>query len=291
MIKIGFIGLGHMGMPMAKGLMQNGYEVLAYDQSATAMADYQALGGKTAISLQALAQEVNCVITMLPNAAILNQVYLELFNAVSANTILIDCSTVGPMAARQWHSLAKSHGLRSVDAPVSGGVSAASQGSLSFMMGGELQAVHDAKEILQALGKKFIYTGGEGSGQAAKICNNLVLANTMIAVSEAFALASALELDAKALHEVLSTSSGNSWVIENYLPVPKINDSVPANRDYQPGFRGDMMLKDIKLASQAAQAHQLALALTQTSEQQYQAMIDQGFGDKDFSFIYQLLAQ
>lgn len=289
MEKIGFIGLGHMGMPMATRLMQHGHQVLAYDQSASACAAYQDQGGQVAQSIHDIAAHASCVITMLPNASILQDVYACIIEQIAAGSLLIDCSTVGPIAAKQWHTQAKNLHLHSVDAPVSGGVVAANQGSLSFMLGGEQAAVAHAQQILAALGKKFIHTGGPGSGQAAKICNNLVLANTMIAVSEAFALAADLQLDAQKLYEVLSTSSGNSWVIEHYLPLPALGKEVPADRDYQPGFSGQMMLKDLKLATQAAKPH--LLALTQTSESAYQKMIDLGFGDKDFSFIYQLLIQ
>jgi 3-hydroxyisobutyrate dehydrogenase len=289
MTQLGFIGLGHMGMPMALQLSQQ-FSVIAYDQNPQACTEFRNLGGQDAPSLEAMLENVHVVISMLPNGRILMSVYQEIIGLIPKHALLIDSSTIGPLASLEWHAMAKQHGFRSVDAPVSGGVKAAKEGRLSFMLGGSTENIEAAKTYLQPLGKNFIHTGDAGSGQAAKICNNLVLANTMIAVSEAFALANRLQLNPQKLYEVLKTSSGNSWVIENYLPVPNLLKDVPAENDYQAGFSGTMMLKDLKLANEAAKHLEQNLKLSQSSQDIYQDMIDQNQGDKDFSYIYQLLA-
>jgi 3-hydroxyisobutyrate dehydrogenase len=288
MQKIGFIGLGHMGLPMALGLAKH-FPLMAYDQNPKAREEFQAQRGIVATSLADLAKQAEVIITMLPNGEILLAVYTEMMAHIPKKTLVIDCSTIGPLASQEWHTLTSNHDFISVDAPVSGGVGAAKEGRLSFMLGGDEAAVQQAMRILSVIGKKLIHTGGPGSGQAAKICNNLVLGNTMIAVSEAFALASHLNLDPHKLHEVLEISSGDSWVIQNYLPVPNLGKQFPADKDYQAGFSGQMMLKDLRLANEAAHHQQHRLDLSLQSQKIYQTMIDQGKGDKDFSFIYQIL--
>lgn len=197
MKKIGFIGLGHMGMPMALQLLKHDYSVYGYDTNTESVTSFQQQGGQPYKNMKDLAQKSDILITMLPSAKPLLELYQpenEFIRNIKPNTLLIDCSTVGPIGSLQWHQLAKDHNLMSVDAPVSGGVMAANSGNLSFMIGGEDAACIKAQLILKALGHTFILTGGPGSGQVAKICNNLVLANTMIAVSEAFTLAQALKL-------------------------------------------------------------------------------------------------
>jgi 3-hydroxyisobutyrate dehydrogenase len=289
MTKIGFIGLGHMGLPMALQCSKK-FNLLAYDQNPEACQSFIEMGGKIASSLQAMIKTADVVISMLPNGEILLAVYQDILDFIPANTLLIDCSTVGPLASLEWHKLNQTRGLKSVDAPVSGGVKAAAQGSLSFMLGGHPDEVQAAIVYLSSMGKNFIPTGGPGSGQTAKICNNLVLGNTMIAVSEAFILGQNLGLEPNKLLDVLSMSSGNSWVIENYLPIPNLGRSVPADNDYQAGFSAAMMLKDLKLANQAAKQVGKDLELSAKSENLYQELIDNDKGHKDFSYIYQALS-
>lgn len=289
MHKIGFIGLGNMGMPMALGLQRAGHLVQGFDLYPQAIKQFQEHGGQACTDLKTLAHTSEVIITMLPNPQALLDIYHPssiFIDALPPKTLLIDCSTVGPLAARQWHQIAQEHHLESVDAPVSGGVVAAMHSNLSFMLGGDESAVQQSEYILAALGKKFIRTGGPGSGQAAKICNNLVLANNMLAVSEAFILAKHLNLPPEKLLEVLQCSSGNSWVVDKYLPVPDLVEDVPANHDYQAGFTSQMMLKDLNLALDA----QPTLHLTQETQKIYQQLVEQNLGDKDFSYIYQFVS-
>lgn len=291
MKKIGFIGLGHMGMPMALGLLKSGYQVQGFDMNPELLNQFQQQGGNASSELIMLAKTNDVLITMLPTAQSLLEIYdtkSAFIQEIPKKTLIIDCSTVGPIAALDWHQIMNKFQLLSVDAPVSGGVIAASQGELSFMLGGEETAVSQAETLLKPIGKKFIKTGSAGSGQAAKICNNLVLANNMLAVSEAFLLAKHLSLAPEKLLEVLECSSGNSWVVEKYLPVPYLIENVPANHDYQAGFSSQMMLKDLNLALQSSQ-DQVKLELTKTTQELFQALVNQKLGNKDFSVIYEWL--
>jgi 3-hydroxyisobutyrate dehydrogenase len=292
MKKIGFIGLGHMGMPMALQLLKQNYPVCGYDMNIESVSSFQQQGGQPYQNLKYIAQNSDVMITMLPSAKPLLELYQpenEFIQFIKPNTLLIDCSTVGPIGSIQWHQIAKKFNLRSVDAPVSGGVMAANNGNLSFMIGGEEHACKDAQSILQALGHNFIFTGGAGSGQVAKVCNNLVLANNMIAISEAFTLAQALNLEPQKFLEVLQCSSGNSWVVEKYLPIPDLIDNVPANNDYKAGFSGYMMLKDLNLALDALKQTQLQLSLTEESQRLFEEMVKTNNGEKDFSYIFEFI--
>jgi 3-hydroxyisobutyrate dehydrogenase len=288
---IGFIGLGHMGAPMALNLHASGLNVIAYDAYLGAMKNFQAKGGVICYNISDLSQ-ASILMSMLPSEKELFSIYHEkspLLQGLKPQTLLIDCSTVGPIAAQKWHQLAKRFQLESVDAPVSGGVAAATSGHLSFMIGGKKEAVEKAKHILMHMGERFIETGGETSGQVAKICNNLVLANTMVAISEAFLLAESLGMDASKLQEVLQVSSGNSWVVENYLPLPSLQTNTPANHDYQPGFSAKMMLKDLRLGTDAAKAQKLKLNLSENSEALYASLVKDHAKEIDFSYIYAYL--
>jgi 3-hydroxyisobutyrate dehydrogenase len=285
MEKIGFIGVGHMGRPIAAGLAQAGYEVLAYDVYPKALESVKGL--KTEI-LDDIASHAEVIITMLPSAHELLSIYepgTRFFQEIRPDALLIDCSTIGPIASKQWHQLP----FATVDAPVSGGIIAAQNNQLTYMMGGHPEDVLKAQTILQKIAKQIIVTGGPGTGQMAKICNNLILGNTMIAVSEGFLLGEKLGLDPKKLHEVLELSSGHSWVTEKYLPVPDIIDNVPANHQYHAGFSNKMMLKDLKLALNASDAENLHLSLTEKATALYEMLCQTELNHLDFSSIYEFI--
>jgi 3-hydroxyisobutyrate dehydrogenase len=287
MIRIGFIGLGNMGRPIAKGLLDKHFNILAYDVSSKALEAFE--GPKTNL-LEDIAKHSEVIITMLPSAQELMRLYepqSSFFKALQPQTLLIDCSTIGPMASQEWHQLA----FDTVDAPVSGGVKAAQTNQLTYMIGGLPQAVQKANAILKKIAKRTILTGGPASGQIAKVCNNLILANTMIAVSEAFLISEKLGLDAKKLYEVIQSSSGHSWVTEHYLPVPHVINNVPANHAYQPGFSNPMMLKDLKLANTAAEQFNLKLPLTQISQELYSKICESEKMHLDFSSIFEFLKE
>jgi 3-hydroxyisobutyrate dehydrogenase len=285
---IGFIGLGQMGLPMASGLVDGGFQVLGYDLNPMNLEIFCESGGRSA-DLQQLAHNSNIIITMLPSGKQLLEIYELLLANLKPNTLLIDCSTVGTLASKLWHQKVNEKGLRSVDAPVSGGVIAAKNKTLTFMLGGDTQEVQMAQQILNSIGTQFIHTGSKTSGQTAKICNNLILANNMAALSEAFVLAEQLGLEKNKFLEVVQKSSGNSWVVEKYLPIPNLKDNVPANQNYELGFSTQMMAKDLGLVEECCQQVGIELNLTETTLKIYQEMLQENLGNKDFSYIYQFL--
>ncbi len=286
--RIGFVGLGHMGLPMAKNLLKAGFTVTGFDLQTKAMALFQEAGGLLAEDLPSLAAEQDVLITMLQTGQQVEHVCLGetgLFAHAKKHVLHIDCSTIDVQSARNIHHHAHSFELYSVDAPVSGGVAGASAGTLTFMVGGEQSAFDDAKTILAHMGKKIIYTGHDGSGQAAKICNNLILGINMVAVSEAFELASRLGLTPQKLHEVVTNASGDCWVMQKYVPVADVLENVPANHNYEPGFTTAMMLKDLWLSQQVAETAHLALPMASLATKLYQHAHESGMGDLDFSVI------
>lgn len=288
MVNIGFIGLGNMGLPMATNLIKAGYVVTGYDLQPQAINALERSGGIAAISIEQAADNQDVVITMLQSGEQVHKVCTSdsgLFATMRPNSLYIDCSTIDVTTARIVHDRAESCGLNVVDAPVSGGVLGAISASLTFMVGGSKASFLLADPILKHMGKNIIHTGESGSGQAAKICNNMVLGISMIAVSEAFVLAEKLGLSNKKLHEVLVNSSGNCWVVDKYVPVPGLLDSVPANNDYQPGFTAAMMYKDLLLSNSAADEINLDLAMVTKAKDIYQKFIEQGMGNMDFSAI------
>ncbi len=256
MARIGFIGLGNMGLPMALNLRKAGHSVAGFDVTTTAIEKLAAGGGTAADGIKAAASNVDAVISMLPSGREVREVYLNagVLDAVTPDTLLIDCSTIDVDSARTVSVAAREKGLAMLDAPVSGGVAGAQAATLTFMVGGTDQAFARAKPLLEAMGKTIVHAGPSGNGQAAKICNNMVLGISMIAVSEAFVLAERLGLDAQKLFEISSKSSGQCWSLTSYCPVPGPVPTSPANRDYQPGFTAAMMLKDLRLAQEAAPA-------------------------------------
>lgn len=293
MAHIAFIGLGNMGGPMARNLLKAGHTVVGFDLAAAARDDLADAGGRISSSAGDAVVDADVVITMLPAGQHVRKVYMDetgVLTCARSGTLFIDCSTIDVDSARAVSKAASEQGFDIVDAPVSGGTGGAAAGTLTFMVGGSETAFQRAEPILRSMGKTIVHTGGPGTGQAAKICNNMVLGISMIAVAEAFALADKLGLDHQKLFDVSSTSSGQCWSLTSYCPVPGPVPSSPANRDYQPGFAANLMLKDLKLAQQAAAAAGAATPLGGQAAALYQLMAGQGHGELDFSAIYTLLS-
>jgi len=290
MAKIAFIGLGNMGGPMAANLLKAQHQVTAFDLSAGAVNAAVEKGAQKAATAAEAVKGAEVVITMLPAGKHVRDVYeTQVLANVAKGALLIDCSTIDVESARHVAALAEKAGLEMVDAPVSGGVGGATAGTLTFMVGGSEAGFAKAKPFLQQMGKNIVHAGGSGNGQAAKICNNMILGISMIAVSESFMLAKRLGLDAQKLFDVASTASGQCWSLTNYCPVPGPVPASPANRDYQPGFTAAMMLKDLNLAQQAAQAAGASTPLGAEAAQLFNLFVNSGNGAKDFSGIIRML--
>ena len=292
MSRIGFIGLGNMGGPMVRNLLAAGHTVSAFDLVPRAIDDARAAGAEAAPSAAAAASAVDVAITMLPTGRDVRAVYLGeggVFAAADARTLLIDSSTIDVTTAREVGATAEARGLDMIDAPVSGGVAGAEAASLTFMVGGSEPAVGRARPVLEAMGKTIVHAGAAGTGQAAKICNNLILGVSMIAVSEAFVLAEKLGLDHQKLYDVAAAASGQCWSLTSYCPVPGPVPASPANRDYAPGFTAAMMLKDLRLAQEAAQTADAATPLGAEAAALYALFAAAGNGAKDFSGIITML--
>lgn len=288
MAKIGFVGLGHMGLPMAINLIKAGHKVCGFDLQHSAMDHLTAAGGLPAVRVQDCAKEQDVVITMLQTGQQVEHVCLGeegLLRMADTHTLFIDCSSIDVQSSRNIHQQAKQLQLNYVDAPVSGGVKGATEATLTFMVGGSDLAFTHAKIILNDLGKKIIHTGSAGSGQSAKICNNMILGISMIAISEAFTLADHLGLEAQKLFDVVTASSGQCWAMNNYVPVPGILENVPANHNYQPGFTVAMMLKDLCLSQKAADNVAIQTPLGAHATALYQQFNDAGMNELDFSAI------
>ncbi|MBV8407316.1 MAG: 3-hydroxyisobutyrate dehydrogenase [Alphaproteobacteria bacterium] len=290
MAKIAFIGLGNMGGPMAANLVKAQHQVFAFDLSAAALDGAIDKGAKQAASAAEAVQGAEVVVTMLPAGKHVREVYeKDVLPNAGKGTLLIDCSTIDVESARHVGALAEKAGLEMIDAPVSGGVGGATAGTLTFMVGGSDAAFAKAKPILEKMGRNIVHAGATGNGQAAKICNNMILGVSMIAVSEGFMLAKRLGLDAQKLFDVASTSSGQCWSLTNYCPVPGPVPASPANRDYQAGFTAAMMLKDLLLAQQAASAAGATTPLGAEAAQLFSLFVNSGHGAKDFSGIIRML--
>ena len=252
-MKIAFIGLGNMGGGMAANLVKAGHEVRAFDLSEAALSAAREAGCETFAAAKEACQGAEAVVSMLPNGAIVKQVYWDdVIGHAPAGAILLDCSTIDVATAREVISVTEQHGYQMVDAPVSGGIAAAAGGTLTFMVGGSDEAFARAQPILAAMGKAVIPAGAAGNGQAAKICNNMLLAIHMIGTCEAFAMAQKLGLDPQTFYDISSVSSGQNWSMTSYCPVPGVGPKTPADNDYQGGFAAGLMLKDLKLAMEAA---------------------------------------
>jgi 3-hydroxyisobutyrate dehydrogenase len=292
MARIGFIGLGNMGLPMALNLLKAGHQVEGFDLNGAAVEKLVAAGGTDAGYVKIAATRGDIVITMLPAGQHVREVYLGddgiIVNA-NPGTLLIDCSTIDVESARAVAAAAEARGLFMIDAPVSGGVGGAQGGTLTFMVGGSEAAFLRGRSVLEAMGKTIVHAGGPGNGQAAKICNNMILGVSMIAVSEAFVLAEKLGLDHQKLFDISSKSSGQCWSLTNYCPVPGPVPASPANRDYQAGFTAAMMLKDLKLAQDAARSAGASTPLGAEAAALYGLYASHGESARDFSGIIQFL--
>jgi 3-hydroxyisobutyrate dehydrogenase len=281
-----------MGLPMALNLLKAGHHVEGFDLNRDAVEKLVAAGGASMESAKIAASRAEIVVTMLPSGREVRELYLDpggIVDNANPGTLLIDSSTIDVATARDAASSAETKGLMMVDAPVSGGVGGAQGGTLTFMVGGSDAAFEKAKPILEAMGKTIVHAGGPGNGQAAKICNNMILGVSMIAVSEAFVLAEKLGLDAQKLFDISSKSSGQCWSMTSYCPVPGPVPTSPANRDYQAGFTANMMLKDLRLAKEAAQTVEARAPLGAGAAAIYSAYVDSGEGGRDFSGIIQFL--
>jgi 3-hydroxyisobutyrate dehydrogenase len=292
MATFGFIGLGNMGAPMAANLVKAGHRVAGFDLVPGAIEALSTKGGQAVLSVAEAAGANDIVITMLPAGPQVRAVYLEhggVLASARRGALLIDCSTIDVETARAVAAAAKRAGFDMLDAPVSGGTAGAEAASLTFMVGGEAEVFARAQPLLAAMGRTIVHAGPAGNGQAAKICNNMMLGVSMIAVCEAFALAERLGLDAQTLFDISSKSSGQCWALTSYCPVPGPVPASPANRGYAPGFTAAMMLKDLRLAQQAAGATATATPLGAAAANLYQLSVDAGADSLDFSSIFRLI--
>ncbi|MFI8691776.1 3-hydroxyisobutyrate dehydrogenase [Stutzerimonas kunmingensis] len=286
---IGFIGLGNMGAPMAHNLLKAGHQLSVFDLNAAAVENLVGAGALPVDSPTAIAQgNAELIITMLPAAAHVKSVYLGANGLIAhsrAGVMLIDCSTIDPHSAREVAKAAAEHGNPMLDAPVSGGTGGAAAGTLTFMVGGSDADFDRAQPILAAMGKNIVHCGAAGNGQVAKVANNMLLGISMIGVAEAMALGVALGMDAKTLAGVINTSSGRCWSSDTYNPFPGVLDNVPSSRGYSGGFGSDLMLKDLGLATEAAEQVRQPVILGALAQQLYQSFSAQGHGGLDFSAI------
>jgi len=290
MARIGFIGLGNMGGGMAANLAKHGHDVRAFDLSAEALDRATAAGCVPLASAAEACDGADAVVTMLPAGRHVETVYAEsVFAAAPASALLIDCSTIDVATAKRVAESAATKGFAMVDAPVSGGIAAANAGTLTFMVGGADDAFARAQAYLGQMGKAVIHAGASGAGQSAKICNNMVLGAEMIATCEAFLLADKLGLDPQKFFEIASVSSGQSWSLTSYAPWPGVGPETPADRDYQGGFATALMLKDLKLAMEAAASVGADTPMGSRAADLYQRFADAGNGGLDFSAIVRLL--
>ena len=289
MTAIAFIGLGNMGGPMAANLVKAGHNVLGFDLVADLREAAAATGVSIAASARAAVAEADVVITMLPAGRHVIAVWDDILTVARKGALVIDCSTIDVDSARRAHEKGAAAGVATLDAPVSGGVGGATAATLTFMAGGAEAAFAAAKPILEKMGKRIVHCGGPGAGQAAKICNNMILGATMIATCEAFVLAEKLGLSAQALYDVSSTASGQSWSLTSYCPVPGPVPASPANKGYKPGFAAALMLKDLRLAQEAAASVGAATPIGAEAAQLYALFAASGHAGDDFSGIINFL--
>lgn len=288
---VGFIGLGNMGGPMAANLVKGGFEVRGFDVVDVACAAAARNGVTVTETVAEAVDGADVVITMLPAGRHVLDCYggadgaPGVLASIPADTLLIDCSTIAAEDSRAAHEKAQAAGHRSIDAPVSGGVGGATAGTLTFMVGANEEDFTAAQPVFEAMGAKVVHCGIKGAGQAAKLCNNMILGASMVAVSEAFVLGRALGLTDQALFDVSSTATGQCWALTTNCPAPGPVPTSPANRDYQPGFSAALMTKDLRLAAQAADTQSVAAELGRLTTQRYEEFLEAGGGDKDFSAI------
>jgi 3-hydroxyisobutyrate dehydrogenase len=289
MTTIAFVGLGNMGNPMAANLVKAGHRVLGFDLIAEHLDTARGNGVEVTADAASAVKDAEAVITMLPAGKHVLSVYEDIVPKAAAGALMIDCSTIDVDSARHAHKRAEARGLASIDAPVSGGTAGAAAGKLTFMAGGSAEAFARAEPLLKPMAGRIVHCGDAGAGQAAKICNNMILGVSMIAVGEAFVLAEKLGLSHQALFDVASTASGQCWSLTSYCPVPGPVPASPANRDYQPGFAASLMLKDLRLSQEAAQAAGAATPLGAEATQLYALFNAAGNAGKDFSGIIEFL--
>ena len=285
MPNIGFIGLGNMGGPMAANLVKSGDSVIGFDVVAAARQESAQSGIGIAPSAKACVEKADVVVTMLPAGEHVRSVWSEILPSAKRGVLFIDCSTIDVTSARAAHALAAERGIAALDAPVSGGVAGAKAATLTFMVGGSAEAFARGKPVLERMGKRVVHCGDAGNGQAAKICNNMILGASMIAVSEAFVLGEKLGLSHQALFDVASASSGQCWSLTSYCPVPGPVPASPANNGYKPGFAAALMLKDLKLAREAAGAVHVKTAIGAHAAELYERFAEAGHSGSDFSGI------
>jgi 3-hydroxyisobutyrate dehydrogenase len=291
-MKIGFIGTGAMGRPMLANLVRKGHGVCAYDVAESALAAAVKLGATRAPSAADAARGAELVITMLPSSSHAESVYLGaggVLEGVAAGRLCIDMSTIDPSVSRRIAEAVNRRGARFLDAPVSGGVPRAEDGTLAIMVGGDARDVEEARPVLAAMGANIIHVGPVGSGEVAKLCNNLVAGVAAVAVSEAFRIAEGFGVDPKILTDVISKSSGHTWVMEHMHPVPGLVGKAPSSRDYAPGFTTDLMAKDLGLAVNAARELRVPVVVAPAAQQALRLASSHGFGRKDFSSVYMFL--
>jgi 3-hydroxyisobutyrate dehydrogenase len=289
-MKIAFIGLGNMGGGMAANLVKAGHSVNAFDLAEAALATAKANGCDSFTSIREAVAGVDAVVSMLPNGKIVESVYSnDVIGQAAKSALLLDCSTIDVATARSVSGQAAAADYEMVDAPVSGGIAAANGGTLTFMVGGTSEAFARAEPILAAMGKAVIHAGDAGAGQAAKICNNMLLGASMIATCETFAMAKKLGLDLQTFYDISSKASGQNWSMTSYCPVPGVGPTTPADNDYQGGFATALMLKDLKLAMEAAQSVDANVPMGESAAALYQAFADAGQGGLDFSAIIKTL--
>jgi 3-hydroxyisobutyrate dehydrogenase len=286
---IGFIGLGNMGGPMAANLVKSGERVSGFDVVAASSEAAAQDGVQIAPDARGAVAAADVVVTMLPAGEHVVSVWKDVLPAAKKGSLFIDCSTIDVTSARTAHALAAEHGIASLDAPVSGGVGGAKAATLTFMVGGSADAFARGKPVLERMGKRIVHCGDAGNGQAAKICNNMILGASMIAVSEAFVLGEKLGLSHQALFDVASASSGQCWSLTSYCPVPGLVPASPANNGYKAGFAGALMLKDLKLAKEAASSVGADTAIGSHAAQIYEYFVRDGHGASDFSAIINLV--
>lgn len=278
-MRITFIGLGNMGGPMARNLARAGHQVTGFDPMAPTPE-----GVSRADSAAAAVREAEIVITMLPDGAILRRVWAEILPSLPRDALFCDCSTVDVESTRAVADEASAAGIAALDAPVSGGITGADAGTLTFMVGAAPEAFERMRPLLDIMGSRAVHCGGPGAGQAAKICNNMILGVTMIATCEAFVLADRLGLDRASLFDVVSTSSGSSWSMNSYCPAPGVGPKSPADADYKPGFAAELMLKDLRLSQKAAEVGDAATPLGELATRLYATFVEDEDGrGKDFS--------
>ena len=279
-MKVGFIGLGNMGLPMAENLYKAGYEIIGFDLKTKIKAKFSVLN-----EIEQVVKDKQVIFTMLPSGREVMDVYRQIASLCAPGTVMVDCSTIDVKSAHFVGNLAKDFQLLTLDAPVSGGVIGAEQGTLTFMIGGDQKGFDDIKPLFEVMGKKSVYCGHSGSGQAAKICNNMILGVSMIGVCEAFSLADKLGLDRQKMFEVSSNSSGQCWSLNTYCPAPGVGPKSPSDNNYEPGFATELMLKDLLLAQEAAEQVNAHTPLGKHASNVYQDLVKNGGLGKDFSYI------